>query len=143
MKSYKLASGSSIPALGLGTWKAKPNVVYDAVKKALQIGYRHIDCAPVYDNEPEVGKALAESDTAREELWITSKLWNNAHKPERVIPALKATLSHLKQDYLDLYLIHWPVHVREDLDFPRGPEDFIPYSDIPIAETWGALEECV
>ncbi len=86
MKFYTLPDNMKIPAFGLGTWKSAKGDAYDAVKEALDIGYNHIDCAPAYENEPEVGAAIEESVksgiVAREELWVTSKLWNNAHLPE-------------------------------------------------------------
>jgi len=93
MKHYILPGGQRIPALGLGTWKSAPGEVYAAVKEALAIGYRHIDCAPAYQNEAEVGKAVAEAlaggSVSRQDLWLTSKLWNNAHAPEQVQPPWK------------------------------------------------------
>jgi len=147
MKHISLSNDGKIPALGLGTWKSNKNQVNNAVKKALTLGYRHIDCAPAYDNENEVGEAISyaiEKGVAnREDLWITSKLWNNAHAPEDVEPALKKTLKDLHLDYLDLYLIHWPVVVRPDIYFPRGGEDLIPLSEVPTLETWQAMEACV
>ena len=101
-----------MPLLGLGTWKSKPGEVETAVKKALEYGYRHIDCAYVYGNEAEVGTALKyafeEMKIPREEIWVTSKLWNIFHKPEDVEGAVKRSLKMLGLDYLDLYLIHWP-----------------------------------
>ncbi|KAG0095280.1 hypothetical protein BGZ93_006074, partial [Podila epicladia] len=78
----KLNTGASIPQVGLGTWQSKPDVVKHAVKVALQSGYRHIDCAWIYGNEKEVGEAIRESNIPREELFITTKLWNNSHRPE-------------------------------------------------------------
>ena len=147
MLSFTLASGDRLPALGLGTWKSAPGAVYAAVKEALAIGYRHIDCAPAYQNEPEVGKAVAEAIdsgmVARTDLWLTSKLWNDAHAPEQVRPALEKTLADLRVDFLDLYLIHWPVVFKPGVMFPRRGEDYIALDDLPISLTWKALEDCV
>lgn len=144
MKTYALPNGDGIPAFGLGTWKSPGGEVYKAVKEALKVGYRHIDCAPAYGNEVEIGRALSEApDVKRDDLWVTSKLWNNAHDPERVQPALKQTLRDLKLDYLDLFLIHWPVLFKSDVAFPRTGGDFLPLDAVPTMETWGALEECV
>ena len=113
MKSLTLNNGNTIPQVGLGTWKSEPGQVKNAVKSALSLGYKHIDCAPIYGNEKEVGEGLTESFTnnfvKREDIFITSKLWNNRHYQNDVVPALKQTLKDLQLDYLDLYLIHWPV----------------------------------
>ncbi|MFD2432295.1 aldo/keto reductase [Mesonia maritima] len=135
-----------MPVIGLGTWKSKPKEVEKAVEHALKNGYRHIDCAAVYGNETEVGNALQnvfkEGKVKREEVWVTSKLWNNAHKKEDVIPALKNTLNDLKLDYLDLYLMHWPVAFRPGLEgFPEKDEDFLSLEEVPLIETWNAMLE--
>lgn len=146
MKSYSYKD-TAIPALGLGTWKSNKGEVYGAVRHALQIGYRHIDCAPAYTNEEEVGAAIKEAvktqKIQRDSLWVTSKLWNNAHIPEDVEPALKKTLADLQLEYLDLYLIHWPVAFRPQVFFPKGAADYLPLEQVPIIETWQALEACV
>jgi alcohol dehydrogenase (NADP+) len=132
-----------MPALGLGTWKSEPEEVYRAVRTAIEVGYRHIDCAAIYLNEEEVGRALVDAfqagDAKREEMWITSKLWNDSHAPEHVRPALETSLKKLQLDYLDLYLIHWPVALRHGTVLPRGPEDFLPLSEVPLAWTWEAV----
>ncbi len=147
MKTYTLPKNAQIPSLGLGTWKSSPEDTLDAVKNAIQIGYRHIDCAPAYENEPAVGAALKEcfetGSISRDEVWITSKLWNNAHLPKHVQPALKKTLKDLQLDSLDLYLIHWPVAISNDVFFPRSTKDYIPLDKAPIIDTWRAMEECV
>mgnify|MGYP006280418809 CR=1 FL=1 len=133
--------------MGLGTWKSAPGDVYEAVKTALETGYRHIDCAPIYGNEPEVGRGLAESIDAgvvdREDVWITSKLWNDAHAPEDVRPALEETLDDLRLETLDLYLMHWPVALTPGTDMPSDPSDFVSLDEVPLAETWAAMEELV
>jgi alcohol dehydrogenase (NADP+) len=147
MLSFSLPGGDRLPALGLGTWKSAPGAVYEAVKEALAIGYRHIDCAPAYQNEPEVGKAIAEAiasgKVSRQDLWLTSKLWNNAHAPHQVRPALEQTLTDLRIDSLDLYLIHWPVAFKPGVFFPRKGEEYIALQDLPIIDTWKVLEDCV
>jgi alcohol dehydrogenase (NADP+) len=146
MKTLNFNNNDKLDAIGLGTWKSKPGEVGKAVLDALKSGYTHIDCASVYGNEAEVGqalnKALNEGIVTREELWITSKLWNNAHKAKDVIPALEKTLEDLQIDYLDLYLIHWPVAFKPELEgFPEGDDDYLSLSEVPIIETWNAMLE--
>lgn len=146
IKQQTFTNGDKIDAIGLGTWKSAPGEVGDAVKAALKAGYRHIDCAAVYGNEKEVGIALQESfsefDIKREEVWITSKLWNTAHKSKDVIPALKQTLSDLQLNYLDLYLIHWPIAFKPGLEgFPQSDDDYLSLDDVSLNETWAAMLE--
>ena len=144
MKYLNLVNGDSLPMLGLGTWKSAPGVVGKAIREAITMGYRHIDCAYIYANEVEIGLALKEAiaagDVKREDLWITSKLWNNAHQESRVQAALQTSLKRLQLDYLDLYLIHWPVAVREDVEFPTSGDDFVSLEEIPLSETWRGME---
>src|SRR5690606_34930641 len=107
--------------------------------------YRHIDCAATYRNEAEVGEAISEilyqGKVKREELWITSKLWNNAHKKEDVIPALKESLRDLKLEYLDLYLIHWPVAFKPESLSPKNDGEYLSLEEAPIIETWNMFLE--
>ena len=147
MKHFDLSDGGRMPALGLGTWKAEPGVVGDAVREAIRIGYRHIDCAPVYQNEAEIGAALRaafdDGDVAREDLWITSKLWNDRHLAADVPGALERTLNDLGLDYLDLYLIHWPLAQRPGVAFPTNPDDWLGPDEAPVSGTWSAMEDAV
>ncbi|MEE1868413.1 MULTISPECIES: 2,5-didehydrogluconate reductase DkgB [Pseudomonas] len=98
----------SIPLLGLGTFRLKDQVVIDSVTQALELGYRAIDTAQIYGNEAEVGTAIAASGVAREQLFLTSKIWIDNLSADKLIPSLKESLQKLKTDYLDLTLIHWP-----------------------------------
>lgn len=146
MRTLSFANGDHLPALGLGTWKSSAGAVFAAVKEALRLGYRHVDCAPIYLNEAEVGKALTEALAsglvARQDLWLTSKLWNGAHAPDQVRPALMKTLADLGVDSLDLYLIHWPVVFQPGVTFPRRGEDYLPFTIDACVATWKALEAC-
>jgi alcohol dehydrogenase (NADP+) len=147
MQSLTFNNNDKMPILGLGTWKSEPGEVGKAIQEAIRIGYRHIDCAAIYGNEAEIGKALEEVMQAglvtRNELWITSKLWNNAHAREEVPIALKKSLADLRLEYLDLYLIHWPVATRPDVIFPMKADDFFSLAEMPLNETWAGMEDCV
>ncbi len=147
MKYIPITDDNTIPALGLGTWKSSNGEVGQAVSKALEIGYRHIDCASIYQNQKEIGTALAGALAAgqlkRDELWVTSKLWNNAHAKKHVQPALERTLKDLQLDYLDLFLIHWPINFQANIAFPKRPEEFLAPDAIPVIETWQAMEKMV
>jgi alcohol dehydrogenase (NADP+) len=147
MKQLTFENGDHMPIFGLGTWKSPPKEAYDAVLEAIKIGYRHIDCAHIYKNEKEIGEAFAkafnEGWVKREELWITSKLWNDCHEEEHVIPSLRQSLKDLQLDYLDLYLIHWPVAVKKGVDFASEREDFLTPAEAPLRKTWAAMEKGV
>ena len=103
-----LPTGSPIPVLGFGTYKVAPEDTYDAVSRALEVGYRHIDTAQMYGNEAEVGAALEASGIAREDLFITTKVDNSNHEPDRAAASIRRTLEDLRTDYVDLLLVHWP-----------------------------------
>ena len=144
----------SIPSIGFGLWKIAnencANVVYEAVKQ----GYRHFDSASDYGNEKEVGmglkRAMEDGLCTREELWITSKLWNTFHHPDHVPAALQRSLEDLQLDYLDLYLIHFPIALefipfeeRYPPEWFFAPEEINPQmklARVPLADTWKAME---
>ncbi|KAL1753365.1 NADP-dependent oxidoreductase domain-containing protein [Schizophyllum commune] len=134
---YTLPSGDRIPSVALGVWKAGRGEVGQAVKVALDAGYRHIDDARVYRNEEEVGAAWSEGGYKREDLWITSKLWNDHHDPRDVEKSLDASLEALNTTYLDLFLIHWPIAFNRD-----GSVYNKELTDDPFP-TWQKLEELV
>ena len=131
--------------LGLGTWQSKPGEVAAALKVALDLGYRHIDAAEIYENEVEVGEGIRQSGVAREELFITSKLWSTQHHPEDVEAACRKTLQDLGLQYLDLYLIHWPMAFRRGTDlFPLDSEGNLVFDEtIDPTDVWLSMEELV
>ena len=143
--TLKFNNGDNMPALGLGTWKSKKGKVGKAIETALENGYRHIDCAATYGNEAEIGEAFrkifSEGKVDREDVWITSKLWNNSHKKEDVIPALKQSLKDLQLNYLDLYLIHWPVAFKPGVAMPQNDSEYLSLKEVPLIETWEAMLE--
>lgn len=145
MQTLSLADGSTLPAFGLGTWLSEPEVVTRAVRVAIELGYRHIDTAKIYNNEEAVGQGIAEAiaagDVKREDLWVTTKLWNDCHANEHVLPALEGSLSRLGLEYVDLYLVHWPVALRHGAELPKSPADYVDPSDAPLAHTWAAMAE--
>jgi 2,5-diketo-D-gluconate reductase A len=121
-----LNNGQSIPQLGFGVFQIDPEDTVEAVSTALRAGYRHVDTAEMYGNEKEVGEAIAKSGLSRADVFVTSKLANNAHRPDDARRAFDASLEALGFDYLDLFLIHWPLPTRYDGDF---------------VSTWRTLEE--
>ncbi len=147
----ELYTGAKMPAIGLGTFgsdKYSADTVAAAVCEAAEVGYRHFDCAAVYGNEAEVGGALQHvlgTGISREELWVTSKLWNDQHDEAKVIPAFEKSLKDLKLDYLDLYLIHWPFpnfHAPK-VDVSSRDPHAKPYIHDNYMKTWAQLEKLV
>lgn len=129
----KLNNGLEIPAIGLGTWQSKPGEVASAVEYAIkEVGYRHIDCAWAYGNEKEVGEGIRASGVPRSDIFITSKLWGTYHT--RVEECLDETLANLGTDYLDLYLIHWPVPLNPKGNHPVFPT--LPDGKRDVAGEW-------
>ncbi|KAI9314450.1 NADP-dependent oxidoreductase domain-containing protein [Dichotomocladium elegans] len=143
-QNFPLNTGASIPAMGLGTWQSKPKEVYEAVLTAIRAGYRHIDTAFVYRNEKEVGQAIKDSGIPREQLFVTTKLWNNSHAPEDVAKALEVSLKNLQMDYLDLWLMHWPIAFASSPKiFPRDENKRILLGHTDFCDTWEAMEKTV
>jgi D-xylose reductase len=151
--SFSLASGDTLPALGFGCWKVPAKAAPDIVSQAIQAGYRHFDCACDYGNEAAVGAGLRGVSVPRDQLWVTSKLWNTFHHPDHVRAACERSLHDLGLDYLDLYHIHFPIplaYVDPDLRYPPGwfhdPKAESPhmvFADVPMHDTWGAMEALV
>ncbi|KGO74154.1 Short-chain dehydrogenase/reductase SDR [Penicillium italicum] len=137
---FKLNTGAEIPAIGFGTWQ-DASEQEDAVAEAIKVGYRHVDTARAYGTEKAVGKGVKKSGIPREDIFITTKLWNNKHHPDDVAPALQQSLDDLELDYVDLFLMHWPVAWK------RG-EELFPMKDgnpimenIDIVDTYKAMEQ--
>ena len=147
-----LYNAQEIPAIGLGTFASEnytAEEVAEAVREAIKMGYRHIDCAAVYGNEKEIGKVLKDlfrqNVVQREELWITSKLWNNKHAEKDVIPACKQSIKDLQVDYLDLYLTHWPFpnFHPPGADVSSRDPNAQPYIHENYMKTWRKMEKLV
>ena len=145
-----LRSGAKIPVIGLGTFGSDhvtPAEVATSVREAIAMGYRHIDCAAVYGNEKEIGSVFSEIFESglikREELWITSKLWNDKHKPEDVEAACRQSIKDLQLDYLDLYLVHWPFpnYHPPNCDVSSRSPDAKPYIHDNFMQTWKEMEK--
>jgi D-xylose reductase len=155
--TFTLASGDQLPAVGLGLWKIPRTQTAELVRTAVRTGYRHFDAACDYGNEAEAGEglhaAIQGGECRRDELWITSKLWNTFHKAEHVRPACERSLRDLGFDYLDLYLMHFPIALEyvspevryppEWLFDPAAKEPRMEPVGVPLAETWRAMEELV
>lgn len=132
MKNFKLNNGVDIPAIGFGTWQIEDGEnAYNAVKTALEKGYTHIDTAAVYGNEVSVGKAIKDSGINREDLFVTTKLWNDMRGTENAKKAFEASIEKLGLEYIDLYLLHWPAN---EAQFPDNWKEI-------NAASWKALEE--
>lgn len=150
-----LADGGRFPSVGLGLWKLPQAETPAVVREAIRLGYRHLDCACDYGNEPQAGEgiaaALRDQLCRRDELWVTSKLWNTYHEPQHVRAACERSLRDLRLDYLDLYLVHFPIalaFVPFDVRYPpewfHDPAASQPAMKpirVPYADTWGAMEE--
>ena len=150
-------TGQRMPAVGLGLWKIDADTVGNAVYHAIKLGYRHLDSAADYGNEKQVGegiaRALADGLCSREELWVTSKLWNTYHRREHVEAACRKSMADLGLDYLDLYLVHFPIALRyvefadryppEWIYDPAAAEPGMQLDAVPLSETWGAMEQLV
>jgi diketogulonate reductase-like aldo/keto reductase len=144
-----LSNGALMPAIGLGTFGSdhvSAKTVAEAVYDAVHLGYRHIDCASVYGNEAEIGEALQrlfDEGLERRELWVTSKVWNDAH--EDVIGSCQRSLKDLRLEYLDLYLVHWPFpnHHARGCDVHARNSQAVPYMHENYMRTWRQMEELV
>ncbi|KAM0753523.1 Aldo/keto reductase [Meredithblackwellia eburnea MCA 4105] len=146
-KTVTLNNGVEMPLIGLGTWQSAPGEVERAVAEALKVGYKHIDAAVIYGNQKEIATGIKQSGVNRKDIFITSKLWNNSHRPELVEADLDNTLAELETDYLDLFLIHWPVpflpgevlSTKQARADGKGEEVVIDTEAPSITDTWLAM----
>jgi diketogulonate reductase-like aldo/keto reductase len=146
-----LATGASIPVVGLGTFgsdRVPPGAVAEAVLEAARVGYRHFDCASVYGNEAHVGRslrAILRSGVRRADLWVTSKLWNDRHGEGDVVPSCEKSLRDLQVEYLDLYLVHWPFpnYHPPGCDVTSRSAGAKPYLHESYMKTWRQMESLV
>jgi len=152
MDQLTLRDGSKMPVLGLGTWHHGPREeIMDAVELAIRLGYRHVDAAYIYLNEKEVGEAMArvmgngpEKIVKREDIFITTKLWNTDHEPHLVEETCRKQMADLQVDYLDLYLMHFPTaFVKGDGNVPRNSDGTVNYGTTHYKDTWAAMEKLV
>jgi alcohol dehydrogenase (NADP+) len=145
MKYLHFRDGDAIPAFGIGTWRTTTDEVYGSVYESLKTGYRHIDSAFLYQNEQQTGQAIRDAINhgivTREELFVTSKLWNSYHHPDDVEEGFRISLENLQLDYIDLYLIHWPINFKKGVLMPSGPEDLVAPETIPPEATWLAMQK--
>ncbi|KAJ8132511.1 hypothetical protein O1611_g1118 [Lasiodiplodia mahajangana] len=133
VKTEHYDAGLGIPSIGIGTWLSERGAVAHAVEFALKSGYNHVDAAFIYRNEDETGKGIKAADVPRDKLWVTSKLWNEHHRPKEATIAIQESIRDLGVEYLDLYLIHWPVA------FIPGKGTRVD-EDTTIIDTWRAME---
>ncbi|CAI7566153.1 unnamed protein product [Penicillium bialowiezense] len=139
-KTFTLNTGAKIPAIGFGTWKAGPGEAASAVKAAFKAGYRHFDCAPLYGNEAEIGEVFKTIDVPREDYFVTTKLWSSDHR--RINSALQKSLDDLGLDYVDLYLMHWPVTLPIASPETYGKEDRTAHDPTwNFNDTWREMEK--
>nr|XP_020757460.1 prostaglandin F synthase 1-like isoform X2 [Odocoileus virginianus texanus] len=149
-QKVKLNDGHFIPVLGFGTYAPEEVAKMEALEFtpfSIEVGFRHIDCAHVYQNEEQVGQAIqskiADGTVRREDLFCTSKLWCTSFRPELVLPALEKSLKSLQLDYVDLYIIHYPLALKPGKElFPKDENGKLIFDSVDLCHTWEALERC-
>ncbi|KAL1784262.1 aldo-keto reductase family 1 member C18 [Sigmodon hispidus] len=149
-QKMKMNDGHSIPVLGFGTYVTEEHLKkksMDSTKIAIDVGFRHIDCSYFYQNEEEVGQAIRskieDGTVKREDIFYTSKLWSTSHRPELVRPSLESSLRKLNLDYVDLYLIHFPVSLKPgNINIPRDEHGNVIFDTVDLCATWEAMEKC-